>query len=185
MLPTYELITSQTLGSDTASVTFSSIPATYDDLYLSFTWRSTAAGSGAGVRFNGDTGSNYSYRALRGNGSSVDSFNSATWATNFGTAYDEFIFFGVTTSAYTSNTFASGGIYMPNYAGSTNKSVSIDTVAENNSTTVNTLYAVAGLWSSTTAITSVGLIVDPYASGSPSIASGSSFYLFGIREETA
>ena len=182
MATTCKLIAKNTLGSNTSSVSFSSIPSTYTDLYVSFTWRNTAAGSGAGLRFNSDTGSNYSYRALRGEGSSVDSFNSATWASNFGTAYDEFIFWGVTTSAYTSNTFASGGIYIPNYAGSTNKSVSIETVAENNSSTVNTIYVVAGLWSSTAAIDTITFIVDPYASGSPSIASGSSFFLYGITK---
>ena len=182
MATTMKLIAKQTLGSNTATVTFSSIPATYTDLYVAFTWRSTAAGSGAGLRFNSDTGSNYSYRGVRCEGSTVESFNSATWTTNFGTAYDEFIFWGVTTSAHTSNTFASGGIYIPNYAGSTNKSISIDTVGESNSSTVNSIYSVAGLWSNTSAISTITFIVDPYASGSPSIASGSSFFLYGITK---
>jgi hypothetical protein len=47
-------------------------------------------------------------------------------------------------------------MYIPNYAGSSNKSVSIDAVTENNATAAEA-NLVAGLWSSTAAITSITL----------------------------
>ena len=175
-----QLIQKITLNANASSVTFSNIPQNYTDLVIKFTWRGTAAGSGAGLRINGDTGSNYSYRGLRAYGTTAESFNSATWVSSFGTAYDEFIFWGVSTSAFTANTFASGDIYIPNYTSSNSKSVSIKVSPEDNSTTVTTPYIVAGLWSGTNAISSLTFMVDPYASGSPIIAANSTFYLYGI-----
>lgn len=71
--PTYDLISEQTLGSSSASVTFSSIPQTYKDLVLEIT---AAASSGTNVRvqFNGDTSSsNYSDTILTGTGSAASS----------------------------------------------------------------------------------------------------------------
>jgi hypothetical protein len=57
-----------------------------------------------------------------GNGSSVVSYTIA-----------ELSFMYVTTSG-TSNTFSSTEIYIPNYTSSNNKSVSVDSVTENNAT---------------------------------------------------
>ena len=56
--PTYTALATVTLASSAASVTFSSIPATYRDLILVFrgTLTTTAV---VGARANGDTGSNY------------------------------------------------------------------------------------------------------------------------------
>jgi hypothetical protein len=56
--PTYLPLANITLGSATASVTFSSIPATYRDLVVVINGAATAA-SNSICRFNGDTGSNY------------------------------------------------------------------------------------------------------------------------------
>jgi hypothetical protein len=54
----------------------------------------------------------------------------------------------------TANTFASTQVYIPNYAGSANKSFSSENMTENNgATTFMTLHA--GLWSNTAAITSI------------------------------
>ena len=60
--PTYDLIASTTLAAASPSVTFSSIPATYRDLVLVYSGRTsgTADGDALNARFNGDTGSNYS-----------------------------------------------------------------------------------------------------------------------------
>jgi hypothetical protein len=59
-------------------------------------------------------------------------------------------------STDTANTFGNTDIYIPNYAGSANKSVSVDTVEENNGTTARALLG-AILWSNTAAITALGL----------------------------
>lgn len=57
------LISSQTLGTAAASVTFSSIPGTYTDLILSITARGDVSSTtiNPGLQFNGDTGNNYFY----------------------------------------------------------------------------------------------------------------------------
>ena len=178
MATTMKLIAKTTLASNAASVTLGSggtIPQTYTDLALLCSWRNASSGAGGFLRVNGDTGSNYSYRGLRGVGATASSFNSATWVSSFGTQYDEGIFFNAADSNLTADTFASISIYIPNYAGSTNKSISVDFAAENNGTTAY-VGGIAGLWSSTAAITSVTLISD----GAGDLKSGSSFYLYAI-----
>lgn len=70
----YESIATQTLGSDTASVTFSSIPSTYQHLQVRCLLRTNQAATGLAdmdIQINGDTGFNYSMHLLRGNGSSA------------------------------------------------------------------------------------------------------------------
>ena len=76
----------------------------------------------------------------------------------------------------TANTFDNFEIYIPNYAGSTNKSFSVDGVAEDNSSSNNELDLVAGLWSSTSAINAVGLTIN-----GQTIAQYSTAYLYGIK----
>lgn len=62
MPSTYTPINSTTLTTDTSSVTFSSIPATYTDLIAVIQSRvASATIDYFSVRFNGDTGSNYSF----------------------------------------------------------------------------------------------------------------------------
>ena len=62
------MISSQTLGSASATITFSSIPSTYTDLILVCNTFATSSTDYIQVRINSDTGSNYSNTALYGNG---------------------------------------------------------------------------------------------------------------------
>lgn len=57
---TYESIASYTLTSNTASVTFSSIPATFTDLIITANFGMQSSNGDLWIRFNGDTASNYS-----------------------------------------------------------------------------------------------------------------------------
>lgn len=142
---TYKLIETVTVGAGgSASITFSSIPQTYTDLLIVVSGRCTGSGNGLNITFNSNT-SNYSNRALQGSGSSAGSFG--TYNRNAG-----FVSF----SSETASVFGSSAIYIPNYAGSTNKSYSADGVSENNATT-SYLGIIAGLWSNTAAITSASL----------------------------
>ena len=59
MPTTYEPIATQTLGANTSTVTFTSIPGTYTDLVLVAVFGSSA-GMDIWTRFNNDSGSNYS-----------------------------------------------------------------------------------------------------------------------------
>jgi hypothetical protein len=160
-----------TVGSGgAATIDFTSIPATYTDLIVLLSGRSTALNTDENIslRFNSST-SGYSRRVLTGNGASATSSNSASEA--------EMFIGDVSGSTATSDTFGNLAIYIPNYASANNKSVSVDNVQETNATTA---YArlIAGLWSNTAAITS--LSVRPYG-GSTNFAQYSTASLYGIK----
>lgn len=172
MATTYKLIASTTLGSDTASVTFGSggtIPQTFDDLVVVVSARASTSGYPAMLlRFNADSGSNYSYRILEGSGASASSSSSAS-ATSVIAA-------NLGGSGTTADTFGNVEIYIPNYASGDNKSVSTTSVLENNATTAY-INAIAGLWSDTTAIDEIELFPS-----SNNFVTGSSFFLYGIKK---
>jgi len=171
MATTYTLISSVTVGSGgAANIEFTSIPATYTDLLIVLSARSNttfgADGFAAILEFNGST-SNRSSRWIRNYNGTVGSFNTFNGSTNT-------IFSSLNPSDYTASTFNNNQYYIPNYAGSNNKSVSIDSVTENNSTDIiQTLTA--GLWSDSSAITSIKLNPSP-----ASFVQHSTAYLYGI-----
>ena len=68
-------------------------------------------------------------------------------------------------------------MYIPNYTGSTNKSISVDSVTENNATN-NLMNIQAGLWSNTAAITSI-LFTSDTAGG---FLAGSTISLYKITK---
>ena len=161
-MPTYTLINSATVGSGgAANIEFTSIPSTYTDLNILLSSRGTVDSFNVNVRFNGSA-SNYSQIRVQGSGSAATS------------ATDTEITLLNVRSTYTANTFSNGSVYIPNYTSSNFKSVSVDTATENNAT-VNRNILNAGLWSDTSAITSVNLIV---ASGD--FTQYSTAYLYGI-----
>jgi hypothetical protein len=173
MANTYVAIATITVGSGgAANIEFTSIPGTYTDLLVKFSGRSTgteSSGYADGIlRFNSST-TNYSERMVYGigstTGSASQSSNGIKW--NFGTS-----------SIATTSTFGSSDIYIPNYISSNNKSVSVDSVAENNSATVNIVALTAGLWSDSAAITSVSI-----TPGSGSWSQYSSATLYGIKKD--
>ena len=164
MATTYTLIEAITVGSGgSASVTFSSIPQTYTDLVLKASINVDAGGPK--LRFNGDTGSNYSEKLLYGNGSSAAS------ASNSGTFF-EWALQGINIA----NMFTSNDIYIPNYTSSNYKSVSVDNVQEANQTSVSA-YLLAALWSDSAAITSITALIG---GGGTVLSQYSTFYLYGI-----
>jgi len=132
-----------------ASIDFTSIPSTYTDLVLKISGRiSLAQIYGAfWLNINGLT-TNRTYRYLEGNGAAASSGSGTN--TNISTGQG---------NSTTASTFANVEIYFPNYAGSTNKSFSVDSVGENNATTAySDLYA--ALWSSTAAINQLTLLPE-------------------------
>jgi hypothetical protein len=150
---TFIKIASVTVGAGgAANIDFTSIPATYTDLCVKYSTRVTASAtfSDLNIRFNGST-SGYSERMLAGNSTSAFSAATSGSLINWGASDG---------STATTSTFSNGEIYLPNYAGSTNKSMSQDVVTENNSAATNsiTMQIHAGLWSNTAAITQVTLI---------------------------
>jgi hypothetical protein len=168
MANTYTLISSNVLGSSAASVTFSAIPSTYTDLVLRFSGRGTAATTDAfiAITYNGTSETGYSVTRLEGSGSAAASSRASNNAREG----------RMPGASNTANTFGSGEVYVPNYAGSTFKPMSYDLASENNTTDAYR-YATAGLFSLTSAITSI--VLTPVGIGD--WASGSSFYLYGIK----
>ncbi len=166
MATTYTLIDKTILSSSQASVTFSSIPSTYTDLKIMYTARSdnTNPSNTIDLSFNGST-TGFTNRYLQASGTSPAS------GSNFA-RYSG----GMNSSIETANTFSNGEIYIPNYAGSNNKSYSADAIYENNSSSGNGLNMVADLWSNTAAITSI--TINGYAGN---FVQYSSFYLYGIK----
>ena len=166
---THKLIETVTVGSGgAASIDFTSIPQTYTDLVIKLSSR-TATGGASDViaEFNGDvTAANYSMRQIQGSGTSVSS-------TGGGSSSQALTSSGSTDTA---STFANSEMYIPNYAGSTAKSSSNDSVTENNATTA---YATlrASLYAGTAAITAIKFT---HSSGA-NFAQYSSASLYGIK----
>jgi hypothetical protein len=157
-----KLIESKTLATTAASIEFTSIPSTFTDLVILISARSNASGlRDFYISFNGST-SSFTGRNLNGTGSSA---GSDTVARYVGT---------INGTAQTANTFGSYLVYIPNYAGATNKSFSSDGVTENNATAAYQNIS-AGLWSNTAAITSVG-----FTPSSDSLIAGTIASLYGV-----
>ncbi len=171
MANTFELISSVTVGSGGASsIDFTSIPATYTDLCLQYSLRNSRGSLGPSYLYmslNGST-SNFTFRYLARDWDTPSSARSGSGSTRA-------VSLAVTPNAATSNTFGSGSIYIPNYAGSTYKSISADTVSENNGTD-SLMDMFSTLWSDTSAITSIGLATD----NSPFLQY-STAYLYGVK----
>jgi hypothetical protein len=165
MAVTYKLIETVTVGSGgAASIEFGSIPQTYTDLLVVSSVRITQTSPDSfNVYFNG-TNTNLSARYLLGTGSS-----SASGTLAYGYAGTANV------DSFTANVFSNSSLYIPNYTGSTTKSYSVDNVAENNATLAYT-NIIAGLWSGTSAITTLTLVPN-----STVFMQYSSASLYGIK----
>ena len=167
MANTYTLIEAKTVSSAVSYVEFTSIPQTYTDIKLVASARNSGGNTELSVTFNGDTGSNYPFARVYGDGSGTNSTKTTlSRVTNNMFAQ----------SAYTANTFGNGDFYIPNYTSSNYKSVSIDGVTENNSTGSFAMLS-ASLWSNASAITSIKIFDDDGGN----IVTNSTFYLYGIK----
>jgi hypothetical protein len=149
MANTFIKIASATVGAGgAASIDFSSIPGTYTDLCIKISARDARAvvASSIVLQINGSTASSGSYRRIYGDGSAAYSdFSSGDTTVQSGHSDG---------NSATANTFGNVEIYIPNYAGSANKSFSSDGVAETNATTTY-MSLVAGGWANTAAITQI------------------------------
>jgi hypothetical protein len=155
---TYTPLANITLGSTAASVTFGSIPATYRDLVVVFSGFATNRGS---FRINGDTGGNYAWQRMSGNGSSVTA--TSTGADSAGKLSES----------------ASGSAVIPmlfnlnlmDYS-QTNKHKTIISTAAQAATGTD---AIVNRWQNTAAITSIQIFLV-----SGSWAAGTTAALYGI-----
>jgi hypothetical protein len=150
MANTFKKIQTVTVGSGGASsIDFTSIPQTFTDLKIVLSARTDRAATQDGllVKLNGSTTS-FTYRNLIGDGSAASSASGST-----ATALR------ATGATATASVFSNGEYYLPNYTSANNKSYSTDNVLENNAT-ATTLNLYAGLWSNTSAVTSISIVSE-------------------------
>lgn len=160
---TYTPIQTYTLGSSQTTITFSSIASTYTDLVIVMQHKVTGAATAADgfMRFNSDSGTNYSITYLYGDNSSgrQSTQGQIMWAIDSTTE------------------FAITEFHVMNYANtSVNKTVLIKQG-------VSTLpVRAAALWRSTAAINTISLTAsDQLGSGTADqFTTGSTFTLYGI-----
>jgi hypothetical protein len=167
---TYSKLAESTVGSGgAATITFNNIPQNYTDLVLVASLRSdkpTYGFSNYSLSINGNT-TNFTTRYLEGNGASATSGSTTTGASG-----------NINGPASTANVFSNTQFYFPNYAGSNNKSYSLDHVTEANATTA-WMNLTAGLLSNVTAINRL-----TFTEGNSSVFSQySTATLYGIRVE--
>lgn len=168
----YESIASASGTGSSATITFSSIPSTYQHLQIRGIARNTNASNRAdlGIRLNGDTGSNYAQHNLYGNGSSA-SAGSNTGGTS--------AFVGWTTAANaTADIMGAAIIDILDYNSTTKNKTIRAFVGEdlNSATTDATVWLASGLWLNTNAITSLSL----YAAFG-NFNTQTTFALYGIK----
>ena len=162
---TYEPIATTTLGSTATTVSFTSISGTYTDLVLVYSSRSQGGYDyqQSSIRFNGDSGSNYSYTQLTGDGSSAGSFSQAN-INSIPSGFD----IGTTQSGKWSVNI----VNIMNYSNATTNKTVLGRANAEPSLTAGRV----GLWRSTAAITSIEVLRDD-ANG---FSVGSTFTLYGI-----
>jgi hypothetical protein len=160
---TYEPIATQTLGSAVATVTFSSIPSTYNDLVLVIN-ATASAGADIWIRCNGDSGSNYGFTALYGNGTAASADKNSNLSQGLLTDY-----YG-TPGSTEPNTCI---VQFNNYSNSTTYKTCLSRANRANSGT----DAVVSMWRSTSAITSLTLRFN----GAQTFSTGSTFTIYGIK----
>ena len=155
MASTYEKIATTTLGSATGTVTFSSIPATYTDLFLVIGGAASSS-QGLYLYFNNDTASNYSRTYVYGDGSSAGSANSTTDM--------RILEIGSAISTVYAN--------IMNYSNTTTFKTSLSRGGSASSLTL----AQVGLWRSTSAINRVDIVT-----GTGTINTGTVLTIYGIK----
>jgi hypothetical protein len=170
----YELISTTILGGAAASVTFSNLgdySATYKHLQIRFTARSTETASNWWsmiAKINGDTGSNYAFHRLTGDGSSVASIAGSSSALPR---------FGYLLTSFSGNGF-NGGVMDILDPYSTTKNTTLRTLSGVTGASRNFIELNSVLWNNTASMNSIEFSIQ---SGGGNYATGSRFSLYGIK----
>lgn len=161
------LISTTLLGADTSTVTFSSIVGTYKHLQIRFAARNSAATVDIPIlRFNSDSGANYSWHRLQADGTSVASAGVS------GATFNQVGFLPGSNS--TSGVFGVSIVDILDYA-NTNKNKTVRALdGVHGSSTIVEIKS--GGWFSTAAVTSITLSI----SGGTNFVTGSRFSLYGV-----
>ena len=140
------LIQTVTVGAGgAASIEFTGIDGTGQDLVILWSLRNTTNNATGSLTINGSD-ADRAWVILYGTGNS--SGTNAYTSSNISAMQVE--------NADTANTFSNGELYISNYASSANKSMSVDSVTENNGTVAQSVLQAIS-WAQTAAITSLGV----------------------------
>jgi hypothetical protein len=168
----FESIATITGNGSASTFTFSSIPSGYTHLQIRLIARGVRAFTTEqfAIRFNGDTGNNYAYHKLVGDGVSL--IASATTSTNI--IYP----FAFPAATATANCFTAGIIDIYDFA-STNKTKTIRALGgyDIGSGSPSEDNVSSGFWNNTAAITSVTV------RSNGAFTTTSQFALYGIKAE--
>ncbi len=170
----YESIATTTVGSGgSATVTFSSIPATYTHLQIRGISKNTENASNSAydtIIFNSDSGNNYSVHTLRGSGAAVTSDAYTTRA--------NMLYFGTPRSAAgVANMFSASIVDILDYANTSKyKTIRVLAGADVNNQTGTTFGLSSGSWRSTSAVTSITIGTSGF-----NFAQYTQFALYGIK----
>jgi hypothetical protein len=181
--PTYTLIQSNTLGSNTSTIDFTSIPSSYYDLRFHFSIRTTGGTTGADlqVNYNGDFGN--SYRQLIGYTSSSTTVQGYTVGTSPNYQYGSFVWGAggnIPTAGQTAGLYSNGRLLIPGYVQTTGR-LNRSAGGENATVTTNIgspsiVTIQTGQWNNTAAVNRVTFTLN---SGYGLIAAGSTISLYG------
>lgn len=172
---TYEPIASTTLSTNTASITFSSIPSTYTDLIIAGQIRSARTGEITDQYtfvFNSDTGSNYSSTTLYDNDEASPKVTRSGNASNIGLTR-------CPGPNGTANAFGTVLANIQNYSNSTTFKSILTRWGSQGDATFYFLGETVTLWRNTNAITSI----EVKSVSSVNLATGTSLTLYGIKAE--
>jgi len=164
MAVTYEPIATSTLSSAAASIAFTSITSAYTDLRLVVTSLASSSTIGGMIQFNSDTGSNYSYTRLTGDGATASTTRTSAF-TQLNTAFSG----NATTTIPMLQT-----VDVFSYAGSTNKTILVTSQSDKNGS--GAVERSCGLWRNTAAITRI----DIFPNSASNFAAGTTATLYGI-----
>jgi hypothetical protein len=164
MPATYDPIATTTLGTAAASITFSSITSNYTDLRVILTG-TTASQAFPYLRFNADTGNNYSGTYLDGSGSAASSLRDSNISG---------IYIAGANGDFVASQPSTAQIDIFSYAGSTFKTALSAFSGDRNGG--GYVVRTVGLWRSTSAITSVIL-----SGNGNNFAIGTTATLYGIK----
>ena len=153
---TYTPIATNTLGSATSTVTFSTISGSYTDLVLVISGSSSGGNADVRLTFNGAS-TGFSDTNLYGSGSAA-----GTQRRSNNSRIQDILIYSTESNAI---------IQIMNYSNST----TYKTVLARYNVTGSEVGATVGLWQSTSAITSITLVA-----GTVNFATGSTFTLYGI-----
>jgi hypothetical protein len=170
--PAYELISTTTLGSDTANVTLSSIPSTYKHLRFVISGRSSTASTGFSnvyAQINGSSSSSYWFSYLEVSGSSYSNQRSTTVQTSAKMGYTQ-------NNNHTSGYFSGHELEIVDYT-STNKYKTARFQSRTDSIDTAQAYMSYGsfVFTATAAVSSITFFLS-----SGSWITGSRFSVYGI-----